>query len=284
MVSCIWYISKIAHPWERAIIGNMAAAMKSRGAKLFVYSDGGTTDFCVDGVLSWKSLTGLERMRLILSSGDNLWHLWGEAPPWWSLVRVRSRTVHTSWRPSPSWRGHPSRLFAEQAGEGETVVKPTFESRLVRSEDSVDVSAQASCSVYVNSASPVWSGALSDLTCPVVDLGAERFGATVAKSGCYLAKDGPSEALLAAVLTMQGLSVVGPDSSYLHSLLGEEGYFPVEEQDKEEAWREAIRQALSDRGRAVATSARYAIKTRYSSAECANSLETMYRAVMEGLV
>ena len=96
MVPCIWYASKIAHPWERAMIGNMGAALRARGVGLFIYTDGGTMDFCLDGVLSWRALTLLERMRLILSSTGALWHLWGEAPRWWGLVRVRSRTVHTS--------------------------------------------------------------------------------------------------------------------------------------------------------------------------------------------
>lgn len=285
MVPCIWYVSKIAHSWERAMIGNMGAALKARGFGFFIYTDGGTTDFCVEGVLSWRSLTGLERMRLILSSAGGLWHLWGEAPPWWSLVRVRSRTVHTSWRPAPAWRGHPSRLFAEQACDGETVIKPTFESRLAQPEETADGSSQLSRSVYVNlaSAKPNLARALSALECPIMDLGTGRFGTGSAKSGCFVSGDGPSEALLAAALTMQGLAVVGPDSSYLHSLLGDEGYFSVAG-DGEEAWQDAIRQALSDQGRALATSARHVIKTRYSAAECASSLEAMYRAVLEGVL
>ncbi len=285
MVPCIWYVSKVAHPWERATIGNMSAALKARGVGVSVYTDGGTTDFCVEGVRSWRALTALERMKLILSSAGILWHLWGDPPPWWGLVRIRSRTVHTSWRPAPAWRGHPSRLFVEQAGDGETVVKPTFESRLAQPEESADGSSQPFRAVYVNltSATPALAGAVSALNCPVMDPGTGRFGTASAKSGCFVSGDGPSEALLAAVLTMQGLAVVGPDSSYLHSLLGDDGYFSVEG-DEEETWGEAIRHALSDRGRAVATSARHFIKTRYAAAECAGSLEAMYRSVLEGVL
>jgi len=285
MVPCIWYASKIAHPWERAMIGNMGAALRARGVGLSIYTDGGTTDFCLDGVLSWRALTLLERMRLILSSAGALWHLWGKAPRWWGLVRVRSRTVHTSWLPDPAWRGHPSRIFTEQADDGETVVKPTFESRLVHTEESAGVPPDGSRAVYVKlaSASAPLREAIAALNCPVVDLGMGRVGASAAKSGCFISGDGPSEALHAAALTMQGLAVVGPDTPYLHSLLGDEGYFPVVE-DREEAWKEAISQAISDRGRALAISARHMIKTRYSASESADSLEAMYRSVLEGSV
>ena len=284
MVPCIWYASKIAHPWERAMIGNMGAALRARGVGLSIYTDGGTTDFCLDGVLSWRALTLLERMRLILSSAGALWHLWGEAPRWWGFVRMRSRTVHTSWRPNPVWRGHPSRIFTEQADDGETVIKPTFESRLAQPGEGADGSSSRAPAVYVNlaSAKPALVKAISDLNCPVLDLGTGRFGASSAKSGCLVSGDSPSEALLAAALTLQGLAVVGPSSSYLRSLLGDEGYLSVEG-DEEGAWRDAIAQALSERGRALSTSARHVIKTRYSAAECALSLEAMYRAVLEGI-
>ena len=285
MVPCIWYASKIAHPWERAMIGNMGAALRARGVGLSIYTDGGTMDFCLDGVLSWRALTLLERMRLILSSTGALWHLWGEAPRWWGFVRMRSRTVHTSWRPNPVWRGHPSRIFTEQADDGETVIKPTFESRLVHSEGAVDVPPDGSRAVYVKleSASAPLRKAVAALSCPVVDLGTGRVGASAAKSGCFVSGDGPSEALHAAAMTMQGLAVVGPDTPYLHSLLGDEGYFSVGE-DGEDAWKDAINQALSEKGRALAISARHAIKTRYSASDCADSLEAMYRSVLEGSV
>lgn len=285
MVPCIWYVSKIIHPWERVIIGNMGAVLKARGYGLSIYTDGGTTDFCVDGILSWKALTGLERLRLILSSAGGLWHLWGDPPPWWSLVRIRSRTVHTSWQPAPVWRGHPSRLFTEQAGDGESVIKPTFESRLTHSEEPSEGSSLSSHALYVNlqKATSSLRKAVAALKCPVVDLGTGRFGVSSAKSGCFVSGDGPSEALLAAALTMQGLVVVGPETSYLHSLLGDQGYFSVEE-DGEEAWKNAIHRALSDQGRALAISTRHTIKTRYSAVESAGTLEAMYRSVLEGIV
>ena len=284
MVSCVWYVSKVSHPWERAMIGNMGGALRARGFGVSIYTDGGTMDFGVDGVFSWRSLTGLERVRLILSSAGTLWHLWGDPPAWWSLVRVRSRTVHTSWMPAPAWRGHPSRLFTEQAADGESVIKPTFESRLTHPEEAMDTSSRASRAIYVDLASATLplNRAIAAMDCPAIDLRAERFTASSAKSGCFAAGVGPSEALHAAALTLQGLTVVGLDDSYLHSLLGDEGYCSIEE-DSEEAWKRGITQALSDRGRALAISARHTIKTRYSPAECADTLEAMYRSVLEGI-
>lgn len=279
MIPCIWYVSKIAHPWERAMIGNMATALRARNVSVSLFVDGGTTDFCVDGILSWRALTGLERMRLVFSGGS-LWHLWGTPPLWWGLVRVRSRTVHTSWAPSPAWRGHPSRLFTEQAGDGESVIKPTFESRLPQAEEPATERSEAA---YLNwrDAPPNLRKAVTDLGCRIVDLRSERFNTASAKSGFFLSGGSPSDALLAAALTIQGLAVVGRDSSYLHSLLGGEGSFIVEE-DEEGAWRQAMERALSDQGRARATSARHFIKTHYSAAESADTLEALYESVLEG--
>ncbi len=95
MVPCIWYVSKIAHPWERAMIGNMGAAL-ARGVGLSTHTDGGTTDS-----VSTESSPGgptLERMRLILLGGRPVASL---GRPAGGARKVRSRP-HTSWRPIPS--------------------------------------------------------------------------------------------------------------------------------------------------------------------------------------
>ncbi|MBR1671509.1 MAG: hypothetical protein IJ702_01140 [Fretibacterium sp.] len=128
MIPCVWYVSRTVNPWEQTLIGSMAAALRARGAfPLSLYIDGGTGD--VEGEpCSWRALTGLERAGRILGR-KALWHLWGSAPSWWGLIRLRFRTVHTSFDEKPSWRGYPSRLFPEPAREGEAVLIPTFNVR-----------------------------------------------------------------------------------------------------------------------------------------------------------
>ena len=128
---CIWYVSGFTQPWEADVISNLAEALRNRGMSLQVYSQGGTARFRAGEVMSWNSLTFFERLKAVLSGGKKkLWHLWGDAPPWWGLVRLRFRTVHTSLSPGkPDWRGLPTRLFKEQTGDGENRVLPTFETR-----------------------------------------------------------------------------------------------------------------------------------------------------------
>ena len=126
MIPCVWYVSRKVSPWEQALIDSMAAALRTRGGDVSLYVDGGTAE--LGEACSWRSLTGLERAGRILEGGA-LWHLWGDAPSWWWLIRLRFRTVHTSFEEKPVWRGYPSRLFPEPAREGEAVLIPTFATR-----------------------------------------------------------------------------------------------------------------------------------------------------------
>ncbi|MCR4819388.1 MAG: hypothetical protein K5841_10565 [Fretibacterium sp.] len=104
----------------------MAASLRARGGDVSLYVDGGTAELAE--ACSWRALTGLERAGRILGRGG-LWHLWGNAPSWWWLIRLRFRTVHTSFEEKTVWKGYPSRLFPELAREGETVLIPTFATR-----------------------------------------------------------------------------------------------------------------------------------------------------------
>ena len=134
-ITCVWYVSRAVPPFERAIIANMASAFQARGGELSLYVDGGMDGVETDGACSWSALTGLERFGKVLFSGGALWHLWGEPPAWWPLVRMRSRTAHTLGDAAGAeWRGYPSLLFPARAREGEAILIPAFGSR-VSSDD-----------------------------------------------------------------------------------------------------------------------------------------------------
>ncbi|MCR5346431.1 MAG: hypothetical protein K6E38_01525 [Fretibacterium sp.] len=126
MIPCVWYVSRTVNPWEQSLIDSMAASLRARGGNVSLYVDGGTAE--LGEACSWRALTGLERAGRILGRGA-LWHLWGKAPSWWWLIRLRFRAVHTSFDEKPAWAGYPSRLFPDSARNGESVIIPTFAAR-----------------------------------------------------------------------------------------------------------------------------------------------------------
>ena len=296
MIPCVWYVSKTIRPWERTLIGDMASALRAREASVTLYADGGTKGMELDEVQSWSALTAFERAGRVLLSGRALWHLWGRAPSWWWLIRLRFRTVHTSLDEDPIWRGHPTRLLREQALEGESLLAPTFESHVSRSQSPLLKDEDEAPAIYLGPGSvtnALKSALKNPLTrfgdVPIINLTGAHISPTSARSGVLVAGAGPSEALRSAALTMQGLTVIalrgskrsraGADS--LEALLGAEGYFPVHE-DSEGAWQDALEEALSDQGRQRAISARHHVKERYSAGRCADSLIETYSEALEG--
>ena len=283
MGPCVWYVSKFKRPWEGIVVANLAASLRAQGVSVKVYVEGGTAHVPVEGVLSWNSLTFFERAAAVLFRGK-LWHLWGKPPFWWPVVRLRARTVHTSLDDSPVWAGHPTRLFAKQAREGESIIKPTFEVKVAwAGGGSADEGSSAL--LLAMTATEFLEKALSqsgmavislaegtDLSCPVSEL---------EKGKMLLVDDSPSNVLLASYLTLQGLPVVARTSSLMQSLLGKDGYIAVEE-DSEDAWKKAIEYAGSEEGRKLAASARRFLKANFTASNSFESLSTLYRSVMEG--
>ena len=258
MIPYIWFVSEKALPIEKAVIAGMAAAFRARGGNLVAYIDGATGGVESDETYSWKSLTWAERFVTVLCPTGALWHLWGPAPMWWPLVRVRARTAHTALpsgrsqagasyaardtgaslpggtgkKEKISWRGYPSRLFPCDAHDGEAGIVPTFDARI------------------------------SDN----------------ALSGPHVALPGALGALRAAALTMRGLVTAAEPSAYLDAMLGADGYLRVTD-DTEDGWMAAMKAAESDEGRKTAAAARYYIKSHCSVDACADSLIALYRKI-----
>ncbi|MBQ7262579.1 MAG: hypothetical protein IJR14_02550 [Synergistaceae bacterium] len=277
MLPCIWYISKDARPWERSLIGDMALALRARGASVSLYVDGGTGDIPVEGVLSWRALTGVERMSRVLFSGRAVWHLWGEPPAWWRIIRLHARTAHTSFDEDPDWRGYPSCVFPRRPLDGEAQLVPTFAAKISQDDD-----GPTPPSIYVSETAPSALRKLLDVVdVPVVDLAQAHLAPGPALRGAFIPGHGPSEALRAAAMTMRGLVASAPRSPHMDAILGAEGYLSAPE-DTEDAWRKTIEEALSERGRQQAASGRHHLNVHCSSDRCADSLIELYRDVAEG--
>jgi hypothetical protein len=288
MTDCIWYVSDFRRPWEAAVIDGLAAALKTRGViwpSLQVCVDGGTANFRADGVASWRSLTFFERLAVVLFKGK-LWHLWGKAPFWWGLVRLRARTVHTSLDDAPEWRGHPTRLFEGQARHGESLLNLAFEAKAAWAGKE---KGEESSSAVIFAAEPgaALREAVEELKMTGVSLAGAATDSTLRRGDILFAGGTPSDALLAAYLTMQGIPVFAaaetPDApaAFLSAALGRGGYI-VPRTDDKKGWKTALGEAASEAGRAASASARRFLQDRYEAAGAVKSLETLYRAVMGG--
>lgn len=272
--NCIWYVSDFKQPWEADVIGNLAEALRNRGASLRVYAKGGTARLDTGEVMSWNSLTFFERMKIVLFCGK-LWHLWGDAPGWWGLVRLRARTAHTSLSAKPLWRGHPTRLFKEQTRDGENRILPTFEPKAYSRLD--DEPGDTALILTWDEASDTRKEILESWA-SLSETGDERF-----KRGKILVVDAtPSNALQAAFMTMQGTPVVAQDSPLIREVLGPGGYIAAPATDDRSEWKKALETAASDAGRSISAAARHFLKENYAAPAAAASLESLYESVGRG--
>jgi glycosyltransferase involved in cell wall biosynthesis len=93
--------------------------------------------------------------------------------------------------------------------------------------------------------------------------------------------DSPSNVLLAAYLTMRGVSVVAYDAPLLRAVLGPGGYIavPHDEEGARWTWTKILDDAMSEAGRSASASARRFLKKNYAASDAVESLEKLYQSV-----
>lgn len=211
--------------------------------------------------------SGYNRIKNIFLRRE-IWHLFGEAPSWWRIIRLHSRTVHTLLEGSKNWAGYPSRFFTEGSLNGEAVIFPVFDSISSNSEEGRKA-------IYV-----LGDKKFPELgtDCEIVDISGKILRPE-ALSGIYIAGDtGPREAMRAGLLTMRGLCIASKKSGYLDEILGPGGYFLID--DEETDMNRIVRQGLADKGRHTAIAARHFLKSRRSHEKCTDSIINLYRKVI----
>lgn len=282
MTPCIWYISGLNNPWEKAVIASMLTALRASGYPLSVYVDGGISHMHAEGLVSWSALPFFDRLNVIMFKGK-LWHLWGKAPFWWGLIRLRARTVHTSLDAVPRWRGYPTRIFVSQINAGEGLINPIFD---IKGDWAGEEAEDGVSSILLADFKPENSlkAVLEESSFNVLKLSKGTIPFSELKSIRLLVSDDkPLSLLLAAYLTLRGIPIVARSSPAFSALLGKEGYVAVEK-DERVLWQEAIDKASSETGHAISASARHFLKTSFSSGASADSLADLYRFIMEGKV
>ncbi|MDR1623164.1 MAG: hypothetical protein LBS00_12425 [Synergistaceae bacterium] len=290
-IDCVWYVSAFRRPWEAAVIDSLAAALKAKKGELKtpqVYVAGGTANFRIDGILSWNSLTFFERAAAVLFKGS-LWHLWGDPPFWWGWIRLRARTVHTVLDNSPKWRGHPTRFFAEQARQGESLIAPTFDAKIDWTDgkskgDDEEGKVEKKPSTLLlaapldkNLAEALDSG-IDGIPVRTSEVGASETETSLKRGHALFTDDSPSNVLLAAYLTMRGVPVVGCDAPLLQAVLGAGGYVAVPRGGDRSSWTKALGDVMSEAGRSASAGARHFLKKNYAASDAVESLEKLYRS------
>jgi len=276
-LSCVWYVSGFRQPWEADVISNLAEALKNSGIPLQIYTKGGTANLRYEKIVSWDSLTFFERVRAVLFRGK-LWHLWGDAPAWWGLVRLRARTVHTSLEVKPYWRGLPTRLFKEQASDGENRILPAFEFKTTWADisHSLPDDKQNEAELILD-----WNEG-ADTRKEITETWASLLTEDAERHSKVFATDGTSSgALHAAFMTMRGVPVVARNTPLIREILGTDGYIAAPAADSA-GWKKALETAASDAGRAVSASARRFLKENYGAAAAAESLKNLYELAGSG--
>lgn len=254
MHTCNWYISASVNGVLEQVIQDMAAALRSHSKDI---------DLRVISAHEFEHKPFTALLKEIFTSRE-IWHLFGEAPIWWRIIRLHSRTVHTKLE-GDNWGGWPSRFFAEGLKQGESVVLPVF-------DPLGTMSPESGKAVFFRDKKNIPQGDYE-----VLDISGKILRPE-ALSGIYIADaPTPREAMRAGILTMRGLAVASPKSGYIEEILGPDGYFMFNSDDE---LPRIIHLGLGERGRHIAISARHYLKSRRSHDRCTESLITLYRKVI----
>ncbi len=285
---CYWYIGASLRPWESAVAGALARALLKEGVPLRCFSGGGGENLGIPELLSWNSLTLLERSVLVGTRGS-LWHLWGTPPFWWKFLRIRARTVHTRFDGACEWKGHPTRLAASLCSGGETYIPPTFDVKVHWIEDGSAPEKEDPAPLFLlpggtreewkifGNAAEEFSGTLSD---PEENGGGGKLP-SAGNAFLVLPRPGLSSALLAAHGALMGIPAAGAPSALLDEILGKEGYIRLSSWKDREDVLSALRLLVGDEGRNASASARRYGTEQFPPSKGSGKLLSLYRALSE---
>ena len=283
---CYWYIGASLRPWESAVAGALARGLLKEGFPLRCFSGEGGENLGIPDLLSWNSLTLLERSVLIGARG-NLWHLWGNPPFWWKFLRVRARTVHTRFDGVCEWKGHPTRLASSLCSAGETYIPPTFDVKVHWIEDETAAEKEDLSPLFLlhrgtredwklfGNAAEEFSGVLRDPE------GDSEGGKLPSSGNAFLLLPRPdlSSALLAAHGALMGIPAAASPSLLLDEILGKEGYIRLPlPKDREEVLT-SLRVLTGEGGRNASAAARRYGTEQFPPSRGAGKLLSLYRTL-----
>ena len=283
---CFWYIGESLRPWESAVAGALARALLKEGLPLRCFSGGGGENLGIPDLLSWNSLTLVERTVLIGTKGA-LWHLWGEPPFWWNFLRIRARTVHTRFDGVCEWKGHPTRLAASLCSAGETYIPPSFDVKIHWIEDGAAPENEDAPPLFVLSEGSweerkLFGGAAGELSGTLQITEEDSWGGKLPPSGnafLLLPRAGLSSALLAAHGALMGIPAAAAPSPLLDEILGKEGYIRLPPSKDREGVLSALRLLAGETGRNAAAAARRYGMEQFPPSRGAGKLQSLYRTL-----
>ncbi len=283
---CYWYISESLHPWEAAVAGALARALIRGGSEISVFAAAGTDELNVPGILSWHSMTALERASAVLFRG-RLWHLWGAPPPWWPLVRLRARTVHTGFSPETKWKGHPTVLSAAGRRGGVTCIPPALEVKVNWGGEGPprgDGREEALVCMFAGDDDNMAEYSFpAGLGVEIRSIGSDgRQGMenlTFSRALLIIENPSPSLALLAAGWALMGVPTAAPASAFMDEMLGACGYIHLNRAAGPGAVQEALARLAGEGGRGASAAARRLASEQFAPERGAKKLESLYSSL-----
>lgn len=271
-----------------------ARQLGAEGVRLTVLSQSGFFPGGFPDVISWRSQDGWERGLTVALRG-RMWHLWGQPPRWWPLVRARATTVHSFKIGDGEWQGHPAVFAGTGSLSDRNAWLPAFERDLSwgrPGEDKGDPVALVAFPVpMVRPDRGVMDFIHKGVGVPVVRLSDQTgampgAGSTVDESDAVRFLSGRSGMLilpgvdlslsiLAGFASLYGIPTVAPWSPLLDDLLGPGGYIQL----KKEPPSDLPSLAMGESGRLAAAAARHRLSEFFSPELSAESLLGVYRTV-----
>lgn len=289
-IDCFWYVGESLRPWEMTVVGTLSRALIKSGTSIRSFSEGGTENLSIPGLISWHSLNAIERFMIVGTKG-RLWHLWGTPPSWWKIVRIRARTVHTRFDNLTGWKGHPTVLSATVCSSGETYIPPAFEIKVNWGEDiekGPSFEEEAPVCLVAGKSLKDYSHLLEEMNvilCSLeenMEISMKFLGS--GRSVLLVPEPTPSVALLSAYGALMGVPTAAPRSVLMDELLGKDGYVCLPPRGNVEETRDALGFLLGEGGRSASAIARRHAVVTFPPEKGAKKLEHLYSSLSGGVL